>query len=212
MPRENLWVLEDIRLGLEKYKNENGKYPSATEFEACAYLPTARQMQRRFGGMVELRKLLDLEGPSDFSKGEHSSQRAKMIGVRAHIKEKEVYDFLVQNFEKPFVHREFLFDDSRMVRTDFYVYTKDGGFAVDVFYPKDRHNLVGCLNSKIRTYRADLKIEYPIIFLMMNESIEKEELKNIILKRKNKLLKQQMLMNMEEFRYFCSLQNAFVAS
>ncbi len=211
MPKQNIWTLEEIGLGLERYRLENNRYPSATEFDSCSYLPTSRQMQRRFGGMVELRKLLKLDGPADFTKGEYSSQRAKTIGVRAHVTENEVYAFLVACFGKPFVHREFLFDDSRMVRTDFYVYTKGGGFAVDVFYPKDRHNLVGCLNSKIRTYRADLKVEYPVIFLMLNTSITVEELKDILSKRKNKLLSHQRLMEGEEFSLFCLSQEAYKA-
>jgi hypothetical protein len=150
--RKQKWNLINIRDGLERFHSEFGKYPTATEFEDCPYLPSARQTQRRFGGLIELRQLLKLNGPFDLTKGEHSSKRARDINERAQLKEKEVYDYLTLHFGKPFVHREYLFDDKRKVRADFFIYTKSGGFAVDVFYPRDKHNLTGCLNIKMKTY------------------------------------------------------------
>ncbi len=206
MPKEVIWKLEDIQRGLKRYYDENGRYPTAIEFDDCDYLPTAKLIQRRFGGLVKLRKCLGLAGPNDYTKGRHSSARASTILARSNDVENQVHRFLIARFGEPFVHREFLFDKTRRCRTDFYVYTREGGFAVDVFYPKDRHSLIGCINSKLRTYRMDLEIKYPIIFLMMNEKIGDRDLE---IKRKKKLSFNQYVMSFERFESFCLSQSPY---
>jgi len=101
-----------------------------------------------------------------------------------------------------------MFDDTRKVRADFFVYTKSGGFAVDVFYPKDRHNLTGCLNIKMNTYSSELQIEHPVIFLMLNEQISEDELGKTIKNKRRKFLGYQQLMGTAQFMAFCEAQIA----
>ena len=71
------WDLDKVKIGLDKFYREFGRYPTATEFENYPHLPSARQMQRRFGGIVQLRETLGLEGPFDLTKGEYSSQKGQ---------------------------------------------------------------------------------------------------------------------------------------
>lgn len=203
--RKTLWTLEKIANGFEKFKAEKCRYPTAVEIDECSYLPSSRQIQRRFsGGLPELRKKLKLDGPMDFSKGEYSSERARTIGRRAHKIEKEVYDYLIERFGKPFVHREYFFTDDRRTRTDFLVYCKNGNFCVDVFYPKDKKNLIGCLNSKMRTYGYAEMLEFPVIFLMMNEQISKEEISGLLKRKKNGLRRGQLVMRFGELKEYCA--------
>ena len=117
---------------------------------------------------------------------------------------KEVYDYLINIFGIEFVHREFFFTDDRRTRTDFFIYCKNGDFSVDVFYPSDKHNFIGCLNSKMHTYASETMLQYPVIFLQMNNDINQEEIENILKRKKNKLLKYQSVMNLKEFKKFCS--------
>ncbi|MEI6397011.1 MAG: hypothetical protein WCO48_02990, partial [Candidatus Taylorbacteria bacterium] len=166
------WNLEKIRGGFEKFYHEHNRYPTTPEIDIYPFLPSSRQLQRRFGGLPTLRKLIGLSGPTDFTTGEYGSKRALEINKRANMLEQMVYEYLIERFGKPFVHREYFFTDDRRARTDFFVYWQKGNFAVDVFYPKDKKNFLGCLNSKLRTYKTTQLLKYPVIFLMMNDDIK----------------------------------------
>lgn len=188
--------------GFEKFYEAHQRYPTATEIDNYRHLPSSRQIQRRFGGLPQLRKELGLSGPNDFTKGIYSSERARSINKRAHGLEAEVYVYFVNIFGKPFVHREYFFTDDARTRTDFFIYHKDGSFSVDVFYPKDRRNLLGCLNSKQRTY-SKVTTLHPVIFLMMNEEIKEEEIGEILARKKKVLHPQQSIMTWQQMKDFC---------
>ncbi len=203
MPSKIRWTIEKIAEGFEKFNAEHGRYPTSFEIDQYPDLPSSRQIQRQYGGLPNLRGQLKLSGPQDFTKGEYSSLRAKTIGKRAHQLEKKIYDYLVEHFGVPFVHREYFFVDDRRSRTDFFIYHKNGNFSVDVFFPKDKRNLTGCLNSKMRTYSHGAMIQYPVIFLMMNEEISKEEVMEILSQKRNKLKSFQIVMTYAELVQFC---------
>lgn len=205
--KKNIWNLKNIKSGFDGFFRENKRYPTATEIDNYPGLPSSRQIQRRFGGLASLRRELKLDCQDDLTKGEHSSRRAKEINKRASRIEKELHTYLVGRFGNQFVHREYPFGDDRRVRTDFFVFSKNGNFAVDAFYPKDTRNLIGCLNSKMSTY-AGLDIKYPVIFLMMNESISAGEVAKIISRKKNKLQPHQLVMTFKELQEFCLKRKA----
>lgn len=197
------WQIEDLKRGFEKFYEMHGHYPASHEIDTFEYLPTSRSIQRKFGGLIRTREELGLNTSFDLRTGEHSSKRAKKINARAHKIEKEIYDYLVDIFGVEFVHREHFFTDDRRTRTDFFIYCKNGNFSVDVFFPKDRHNFIGCLNSKMKTYRDINMLKYPVIFLQMNENMSGEEIREILARKKNKLHKYQCVMILGEFKKFC---------
>lgn len=201
--KQRNWQLRDIKSGFELFYKEHNRYPTATEVDSFKYLPSSRSIQRSFGGLVVVRKDLELSGQKDFTKGKHSSERAKKINKRAHKIEKQVHEYLVDIFGLESVHREYFFTDDRRTRTDFFIYSKNGNFSVDVFYPADKHNLIGCLNNKMRIYSGDLMLQYPVIFLQMNEMISEEDMMAILKRKKNKLRKYQYLMGYNKFKEFC---------
>lgn len=213
--RKNKWTLEKIRKGFERFFQEKGRYPTTPEIDEYPHLPSSRQIQRRFkGGVPELRSTLQLNGPHNFTKGTYSSERARIINERAHLIEKEIYDFLINKFGKPFVHREFFFTDDHRMRADFFVYHQDGTFIVDVFFPKDRRNLNGCLNSKLRTYNS-ISHEFdkiPVIFLMMNQDIGDDVLNQILITKKKPLHSQQCVMSLKQFKGFCKDKKLYTQS
>ena len=204
MPKKDIWTLEKVREGFNLFFKEHNRYPTSHEIDSFKFLPSSRQIQRRFGGLVETRQKLKLNGPEDFTKGAYSSKRAGVINKRAHELEKEVYTYLSKLFGKEFVHREFFFTDDRRTRSDFFVYCKNGNFLIDVFYPKDIYNLIGCLNSKMRTYSNKISEEYPILFLMMNENITEGDIEKILKNKKNKLLGNQRVLTYKGLKEFCS--------
>ena len=197
------WTLEELSLGLEHFYNENKRYPTASEVDTYPYLPSSRSIERRFGGLVGLRQNLKLETQVDLRSGKHSAERASKINRRAHGVELRVYEFLQNIFGKEFVHREYFFTDDRRTRADFFVYDIKKGFCVDVFYPNDRRNLIGCLNSKLLKYHTEYMRQYPVIFLQMNEGIAQETLDTIVQNKKKKLSQGQYLMSWKTFQNFC---------
>jgi hypothetical protein len=201
--KKTKWTIENIREGFKRFYDEHGRYPTSIEIDNYAMLPSSRQIQRVYGGLPALRKQLEIGGPDDYTKGEYSSQRSAMIGNRAHKIENDVYNYLVGLFGKPFVHREYFFTDDRRTRTDFFIYYKDGNFSIDVFFPKDVRCLSGCLNSKLKNYGRGTKIQYPVIFLMMNDEISDGTLELIIARKKNKLSSNQKLMSFNQLKVFC---------
>lgn len=205
--KQRSWTLEEVGSGCELFYASHKRYPTATEFDEYDFLPSSRTIQRKFGGLVQLRSELKLKGQIDFTKGEYSSKRAHMISKRAHILEKEIYEYLVSIFGRKFVHREYFFMDDKRARTDFFVYFTSGNFAIDIFYPANRHNLIGCLNSKIRTYSSQIMLQYPIIFLQMNNDISDDEVINILKQKKNKLHINQHLMTFNQLKSFCKNKN-----
>ncbi len=206
MSLNNKWSLDRIKKGFDLFYKEFGHYPTSTEIDNYKNLPSSRQIQRRFGGLPNLRKQLSIGGQLDYTRGQHSSERANKINLCANKIEKEVYEYLVTKFGVQFVHREFFFNDDRRTRTDFYVYHKTGTFSVDTFYPSTIRNLNHCLNSKLSSYKG-LEIKYPIIFLMMNESIHEDSIEQLIGNKLNKLRSNQSVMTFVRFKSFCNNLN-----
>ena len=197
------WSKEELKAGLENFYKQYKHYPSAPEIDSYSYLPSARTIERSYGGVVNIRKILSLDGQHDLRTGTHSSERARKINRRSHIVEQEVYEFLIKTFGKELVHPEYFFLDDRRTRADFFVYDEGNGFCVDVFYPSDIRNLLGCLNSKLGKYNSIYMQKYPVIFLQMNKNIDQGSLDKILKNKTNKLSKDQDLMCWGTFESFC---------
>ena len=205
-------TLEELSAGLERFYSEHGRYPTAPDIDVYPYLPSARSIERSFGGVIQLREHLKLDTQSDFRSGKHSTERAYKINSRAHKIEVVVYEFLKSIFGKEFVHREYFFSDDMRTRADFFVYDKNKGFCVDVFYPSDKRNLTGCLNSKLLKYHSKYMRQYPIIFLQMNESIPQEKLNALVENKKKGLAQGQRLMSWDTFQDFCKSRDSLEIS
>jgi hypothetical protein len=202
------WNLENLRIGFEKFFEENGRYPTASEIDKYTHLPTSRSIERSFGGLVVLRKTLGLTGQRDLRTGVHSTERAHMIGKRAHASELQVYLYLKGLFGEPFVHREYFFADDARTRADFFVYTAEGNFCVDTFFAANYRNVSGCINSKLGKYNAASMRRFPVIFLQMNPEILQREVDLLISRKEKKLTDTQSLLCWEEFEKYCSSRSA----
>ncbi len=198
------WKLEELEAGLKNFFLKYNRYPTASEVDAFFYLPSVRSIERSFGGLVALRNELGLDTEYDLRKGKHSSERAQKINKRAHIVEQGVYNYLKTLFRKEFVHREYFFLDDKRTRADFFVYDSKEGFCVDVFYPSDKRNLTGCLNSKMKKYQNSYMNKYMTIFLQMNKNIDQKSLDILVKNKTKKLSIKQNLMSWKTFQKFCN--------
>ncbi len=197
------WTKEKIKIGFEKFRADFGRYPTSIEIDKYHYLPSSRQIQRNFGGLPKLRADLGLKGPKDFTKGEHSSERAKVIAKQARKAELEVYTYLCEMFGKPFVQTNYSVMDDKRTKADFSIKTDDGDCLIDIINPKDKRNLLGCLNNKFRLYKNSVLSQHKIIFVIVNKDISEEEIKKVILNKIIKPNKNQTVIGYEEFKRFC---------
>ncbi len=67
------WKLEELKAGLENFNTKHGHYPTAPEIDSDPYLPSARTIERKFGGIIGLRKALKLDTQTDMREGVHNN-------------------------------------------------------------------------------------------------------------------------------------------
>ncbi len=178
------WTEERIRQGLEQFKTEHGRYPSAREFDKCAYLPTARQLQRRYkGGLPEFRRVFGLDGPNDFTKGETRSKVAKSSIARSYKYEEEFYNYLISHFSENRVHEQKRIRPGN-IASDFFIYHKDSkrlSVVVDVFYAESLYNLTGIVNIKLKRYA---NLPYKTYFVAIGSNIAQVDIDKLLKNKK----------------------------
>lgn len=189
------YTKEGVVSAIESFIKKNGREPEGSDFCNKNDLPNRRTIERRFGGLVSLRKELGLY--SDHRTGKKRRDVANKINQRAMKLTTDFYKTLRTFFDEPFIHRESSIFDDRRNRTDFKVYAKKT-FLVDIFYPKNRHSLVGCVGIKSKKYPISLRDFMgdnfdKVIFVNLNESVPN----NI------KVNKDFCLMSPKEFWDYC---------
>ena len=145
--------------------------------------------------MRNFRKSLNLY--NDHRTGSKRAITALNTNQRAMEWNNKIYKILLTMFDERDIHQESSIFDDRRNRTDFKIYGKKI-FLVDIFYPSNIHNLVGCVNAKMRKYPKNLR-DYldkkfdKVIFLNLNNNIQ-----NII-----KIDEDFTLMSLDEFWNYC---------
>lgn len=165
------WTIDKIKEGFERFRIEHGRLPMAPEIDKLDYLPSSRQIQRKFGGLEKLRAILGYED-THFGKGIFRSEIATRINVRGRDAELALEKILREKFGEVFVHTERIFDDSKN-RVDFYVYSPDGNFGVDVFYTETMRDLQKNINLKIDKYQ---KFPHQLFLVVGNDQFRQEDL------------------------------------
>jgi len=166
------WTTERVKVAFDRFIAENGRLPTAPEVDKCSYLPSARQIQRRFGGLKELRKLLGYE-TTDFGSGSHRSNIALNNNQRAKEAEKELERQLSSMFGEPYVHSEKYYGEGRN-RADFIVYTKSTILGIDVFTTETKHDLQKNVAIKIDKY-IDFPKDSPLFFVVVSQNLNEDD-------------------------------------
>ena len=188
--------IDDLTLRFEQFFEKHERYPTSADCDTCPYLPSSRYMQRHFGGIVAVREELGLQ-ITDYTKGAIKREVSLKIGKRSLLNEKEVLGLLVDMFGRVNVHREYLLTDDSRCRIDFHVFAPKGRFSVEVFFPKNRCTLSGCLNAKLRKYSYYVMMQYPVAFLQMNKELD-HILDDVVKHKKNKMAKNQYLIGLRD--------------
>lgn len=179
---KKMWTDQKIKEGFERFKREYGRLPIAPEIDKLEYLPSSRQIQRKFGGLEKLRKVLGYKD-TNFGRGVYRSKIALRVNKKGREIELELEKILRNKFNEVFVHTERIFDDSKN-RVDFYIYCPDGNFGIDVFYTDTIQDLQKNINLKIDKY---LKFPNQLYLVVANPDFIQEKL-DTYSKRKKKTL------------------------
>jgi len=193
---DKLWTIENLRQGLMYFYSLYNKYPTSHEIDSFEYLPSSRQIQRRFGGLVELRKAVGL-GPNDFTRGRVRAVVAGEADRRARLQEEEYYKLLTQIVPEVRVHEQKVIRPQG-IRCDFFIYTsKNKGLILDIFYAKDTFSFASHLIIKLKKYGS---CDMPIILVVMGEHLTQEEIDKIVANKKSALTRTIRVLSDETFR------------
>jgi hypothetical protein len=192
------WNIENIRDGLEYFSELNGHYPNCSEFNHFDYLPSTKTAERKFGGMVQLRKTLSLSGPMHFGSGESRSQTAIQGDARAKQYEKDFFDFLTSKIPEVRVHEHKIIRPSGLC-CDFFIYTEDTwGIVLDLFYAKDIRSAMINVNLKLKKYCA---VQFPVFLIIVgNNHITQSEIESLCNKRKSIIPEQIQVLTEATFK------------
>lgn len=177
------WNRETISEGIDRFNREYGHFPTALEIDKTPYLPSSRQIQRRFGGLINFRKLAGHE-ITDFGSGAGRSGIASRAGKLGLSGEREVERLLVEHFGEEFVHIEKRWGEYKH-RLDFFVYNPKSNFAVDVISASSIHSLIVNLNIKIPRYS---EFPHELYFVVAGSELIQEKLDKIIRNKKSLFL------------------------
>lgn len=198
------WTTEKIKIGFEKFFEENGRLPKAHEIDSLPYLPSSRFIQMRLGGLELLRKEL---GYTDihFGKGDHRSTIAHEVNTRGRDCERDLEKLLHQHYGEVFVHSEKMLWESKQ-RVDFYVYSPEGNFAIDIFYPSTIRTLQSNVNIKMKKYN---ELNVPLYLISANDSIAQDALDLYTISKLNLFTDNIVLLTLDSFIQKMNSQKAY---
>jgi hypothetical protein len=147
-----LWSKEQLLAGLLHYEKLYGRFPTSHEIDAFEYLPSARSIQRSYGGLVKLRQELLPDSIANYTIGEHRSRRASETYANGRDYERLFYEYLITEFEEVAIHEHKVIRPGN-VNSDFYIYLSENtGVVIDIFYAESMINLVNVVNIKLKRY------------------------------------------------------------
>lgn len=210
------WTLEKVRDGFEKFYELYNRYPTAYDVDDFEFLPSARQIQRKFGGLEKLRKDLGLKIET-YTSGEDRINKIASFNKRGRECENVVYQVLNEIFDEKFIHIEkptcgniIMNSYDNKSRYDFYVYAKPSNFAVDVFGTEDERGVVKNMNIKEKKYKK-LNHHEEIYFVYFGNNVNKTKVNSWMNNKKIALPNTWKVMDFTEFKDSLSKHSSYSA-
>lgn len=208
MTKSKKWDLEKIKEGFEKFQQLNNRYPAAYDVDDCDFLPSSRQIQRAFGGLVNLRKTLNLS-VENYTKGAEGTRKAIKINMEGKRCELYVFELLKTRFDERFIHIEKPLDHAYKNRYDFYIYSKPNNFAIDVFSTDDARCLVNIMNIKAKKY-AKIKNNNEILyFVCFDNGLDWNKVQNWLSNKKELFPENWKVLSIASFKDELNKYNTF---
>ena len=201
--KETTWTIDKIKDGFERFYQTHNCYPTAYDVDDFEFLPSSRQIQRSFGGLVNLRKILRLR-IRDYGKGKNRSKIAANSNITSKQCETIIFKLLKEQFSDEFIHieRPVIIDGKGKDRYDFFVYAKPSNFAIDVFSTEgDSRSLIKIMNIKENKYRKISNAsEIKLYFIYFGEKIEKNKVYSWLNNKREKFPSNWKILSFEEFK------------
>lgn len=188
------WDDSRIKEVLDRFYEENQRYPTAHDFQFTEYLPDPDTVRRLYGGVGYLRRKFGLE-IEDYTRGPVRSELNRKLNDRAKLHEEEIQKILIEQFGEICVHKEREF--AYRSRVDFQIYHTNGIFGVDTFYPKNRMGMINIYNIKFPKYKKFTA--GPIYLVCMNPELDQIILDEYLKGRKNATEDKIKLVSKEHF-------------
>lgn len=188
------YTQQEIINGLLQLTKELAHEPTAHEIDVCTYLPTSRQIQRRYGGLPAIRQAAGLT-ITDHTRGKTRTIMANFVNDRANKYHLEYVNKMItkhHDYENlsTLVVREYAYQ--QWIPSEGYYKNIASDVAIvdsktkhvtlfDFFYPKDKYSFSGCVRmkrSKLRKHPVSLSPGYThkVVFVCMNTLFTQEEI------------------------------------
>jgi hypothetical protein len=189
----NKYTVEEVITNLKLLADKLGREPNVFDVEADPNLPTARTIQRRFGGLQELRKACGFKN-INHTHGEKRSNIARIIQQKASEYESKLINKMFAKHHgcnstvtRQFAYQQYLPDAGHYINIscDVAVEDSDKGhvYMFDFFYPSTRPSLAGCVRNKLNKLKKNppniFDATYSIIFVCVNPNMDKEDIRSV---------------------------------
>lgn len=196
--RKRTWTDARLKAGFDQFLAENHRLPRAHEIDDLTNLPSARTIQKYYGGLRTLRQRLGYE-ETDFGCGTQRSVVTQLVGVRGRQLEQELESQLHERFGSSCVQTEKIFLDRS--RVDFYVVTNTGAFGVDIFFPATIRTMQNIINIKMKKYQF---FNEPLYLVVANPAIKQVHLNHYARRRKQPFNDNTKLVTLIKFKRILS--------
>ena len=187
---------QQIVANLKRLKDTLGHEPNVFEVDACKYLPTARTLQRRFGGVEHIRKLAGFTY-DNHTKGIKRSKKALESLLNSNNYEKKIINQFFTKYHdtngkektvvRHYAYQQYLPDKGHYINISCDVAVTDNKlkhvYMFDFFYPSSPHSLYGCVRSKLKKLRSHpptiYDATYSIIFVCTNPKMTAEDMNTV---------------------------------
>ena len=187
---------QQIVANLKKLKEELGHEPTVLEIDACKHLPTARTIQRRFGGVEHLRKLAGFTH-HNHTKGIKRSKKALESLLNSNNYEKKIINQFFTKYHdidgkektvvRHYAYQQYLPDKGHYINISCDVAVTDNQlkhvYLFDFFYPTSIQSLAGCVRSKLKKLRDHpptiFDATYSIVFVCTNPKMTAEDMNKV---------------------------------
>lgn len=174
MTEKQTQTLEQYKRDILQFIKDNGREPTAIDFDTEKTLPSARTIQRICGGLKNLRTDMGLN-TKDFTKGLPRQKKAKKSMDDCIKEETELFIELLAKYGEDAVSsptKVFLW---RGITADFRFKHKNTTYIVDVFKPNTTHSFRGCVGHKNRKYDMSQESYFvdpvEMLFVCLNEEV-----------------------------------------
>lgn len=199
-----IYTIDKITKSVDDFYQKNNRYPQSNDFNGKD-LPTARTIQREYGGLKELRRQLRLP-VINYNAGEIRSEVARKINEQAYYSQNMVQNLLIGIFGENNVRRQPLFEEFHLrgpvgnKRADYWVKVKGKNIIIDVFHPKDIQSFSTSLNQKVKNYHDVADRNTDVYFVSTAPHISQEMIGNMVKNKKYPLEKGQQVVTFDVFK------------